>query len=346
MSIPVAMTDRVLDSAKFIAEHSDYVWIPYDCIDHATELIVKSMEQREYSTKTWNQHPLNPKRLDTSTVDWIFLVDLLNFSFWSDLDHADRTTAHPDRYAVTYQGVAYTGYWSLCAAINRALDERIPITSAKYLAEASDEALAHIFRSDTKEQVPMLKERVMLMKEAGQVLCKHFDGSFVNCIAQANGSAQQLIDLLLTHFPSFRDIHTFRDRQVYILKRAQIMVADLWACFDGISYGRFDDIDTITMFADYRVPQALYHLGLLEYNTTLKTRLIQGEDLLSGSQEEIEIRGNSIWAVELVRQRIQQVMPNTHINAILIDFYIWDLAKEIQNELTAVPTHHTRSWYY
>jgi hypothetical protein len=27
------------------------------------------------------------------------------------------------------------------------------------------------------------------------------------------------------------------------------MVADLWACFDGESYGEFHDIDKITMFA-------------------------------------------------------------------------------------------------
>ena len=38
-------------------------------------------------------------------------------------------------------------------------------------------------------------------------------------------------------------------RQIYFLKRAQILVADLWACFQGTSYGAFDDIDRITMFA-------------------------------------------------------------------------------------------------
>ncbi|KAI8328758.1 hypothetical protein BC941DRAFT_463890 [Chlamydoabsidia padenii] len=307
------------------------------------------MEQREYSTKTWNQHPLNPKKLDHTTADWIFLVDLLNFSFWSDLDIADRTIAHPDRYAVEYKGVSYTGYWSLCAAINRALDNGIPVTDPHYLSEATDGDLAMIFKSDTKEEVPMLNERIQLMRHAGQMLCEHFNGSFIQCIKQANHSAQRLIDILLEYFPSFRDIHDFKGRKVYILKRAQIMVADLWACFDGLSYGLFNDIDTITMFADYRVPQALYYLGLLEYSPVLKTKLIKGDEIQSGSQEELEIRGNSIWAVEVARQRIQerylQNNKTTTINAILIDFYIWDLAKEIQDELT-VPTHHTRSWYY
>jgi len=39
---------------------------------------------------------------------------------------------------------------------------------------------------------------------------------------------------------------------VHILKRAQILVADLWACFEGQGLGAFADIDAITMFADYR----------------------------------------------------------------------------------------------
>ena len=39
---------------------------------------------------------------------------------------------------------------------------------------------------------------------------------------------------------------------VYFLKRAQILVAEIWACFRGLGDGRFDDIDELTMFADYR----------------------------------------------------------------------------------------------
>jgi hypothetical protein len=39
------------------------------------------------------------------------------------------------------------------------------------------------------------------------------------------------------------------------MKRAQILIADVWACFNGEAYGAFTDIDRITMFADYRVPQ-------------------------------------------------------------------------------------------
>ena len=39
---------------------------------------------------------------------------------------------------------------------------------------------------------------------------------------------------------------------VAIYKRVQILVADIWACFEGKGYGAFSDIESITMFADYR----------------------------------------------------------------------------------------------
>ncbi|KAG0168294.1 hypothetical protein DFQ28_009251 [Apophysomyces sp. BC1034] len=313
------------------------------------------MKLRRYSTKTWKDHPLHPKTADRSTVDWIFLIDLLNFSFWSDLDVQDRATPHPDRYAIQYGNNYYTGYWSLCAAIRRALDQGIPATDAAYyFRAASDDQLAAIFRSDTKEQVPLLHERIRVMREAGQILCEKFNGSFATCIEQSGKSAARLLDILVTHFPSFRDIHTFHHRSVAILKRAQILIADLWACFDGQDYGEFNDIDTITMFADYRVPQALHYLGLLKYSHELTTKLERHENLPSGCTEEIEIRGNSIWSVELLRRRIMekkhdgdadQSQQQQQINAILLDFYIWDFAKEHQDEMM-VPTHCTRSCFY
>lgn len=57
------------------------------------------------------------------------------------------------------------------------------------------------------------------------------------------------MNLLAHHFDGFRDESRFDDKKVRILKRAQIFVADLWAAFGGESYGHFDDIDAVTMFA-------------------------------------------------------------------------------------------------
>ena len=57
------------------------------------------------------------------------------------------------------------------------------------------------------------------------------------------------MNLTVDHFPCLNDRHYFEGDRVRFHKRAQILVADLWACFEGESHGRFHDIDSITMFA-------------------------------------------------------------------------------------------------
>ena len=224
------------------------------------------------------------------------------------------------------------------------------------------EALAYIFRPDKPgemEHIPLLEQRVKVLREAGQVLVDKFNGSIVNCIKHSNNDAMQLLELIVENFESYQDEHTFMDQKVYLYKRAQILIADLWSCFEGQGLCEFKNIDYITMFADYRVPQALVHFDILQYSDFLMDILKKGEKvsdsksahlLRSGDRLEIEIRGNSIWAVELIRKeivhKIQHGHKDKHINAILLDFYIWDYSKTHAKEMMDIPIHHTRSIHY
>jgi hypothetical protein len=112
-------------------------------------------------------------------------------------------------------------------------------------------------------------------------------------IESANGSAARLVNTLASDFLCFRDEHHFdgRRRPVRLLKRAQIFVADVWACFNGESWGEFNDIDKITMFADYRVPQILATLGCIGYSPPLQSLISRGEMIENGSRHEMQLRG-------------------------------------------------------
>jgi hypothetical protein len=116
------------------------------------------------------------------------------------------------------------------------------------------------------------------------------------------------------------------------------------ACFDAQGLGEFHDIDSITMFADYRVPQALVHFGVLSYAPELQTHLATDGHLVSGDEREVEIRGCSIHVVEQLLDILRTKHTNT--NAILVDFYMWDYAKTNSEELDHVPIHLTRSVFY
>ena len=105
----------VLDSASFVYNNSIDVALDMFGTKRAATYIWQNMQRREYSTQTWSEHELHPKDKDEATLNFIFTMDLLNFSFWSDT---------PDRsFTVNYRGKHWTGYWGLVAALQRALDE-------------------------------------------------------------------------------------------------------------------------------------------------------------------------------------------------------------------------------
>lgn len=118
---------KVLQSAHFIVDHSIDVALHRDSIVAAAEHIHHAMSQRKYSTKTWKSNPLHPQERDEEAVKFVFTMDLLNFSFWSLRDEKDR-------YTVEYKGERYTGYWSLVAAIRRALEEGNCVLMVRYLS--------------------------------------------------------------------------------------------------------------------------------------------------------------------------------------------------------------------
>ncbi|KIW06568.1 uncharacterized protein PV09_02997 [Verruconis gallopava] len=340
----------VLASAEHVCNNSIDVALDMAGTKAAAALIYNNMRARGYSTQAWSQHELHPKTKDEAALNFIFTMDLLNFSFFSDKIDPDD----PECFAIEYRGKRWKGYWSLCAALQRALDEGLYISSpSAWHREAgySDDVLRHVFRSATSEPMPMLDARIKVLREAADVLFNHFDMKVVNLIKRANNSAAALVNLLAAYFLNFGDEIRFEGRMVRFLKRAQIFVADVWACFDGQGYGRFDDIDKITMFADYRIPQILHTLGALTFSPPLESVIRKQLPIKAGSTWEIEIRGCSIHAVELIRREIAKMDPDTPINAILIDFFLYDTMKELERtnadrSLDVIPHHRTRSIWY
>lgn len=111
--------DRLLaprESAKFIAENSLDVSIDGGGVRRVAELLLAKAGAPELRRGGWKAlHELNPRAADEAAVNWVFVADTLNFSFWSEREE--------HKCLVGYRGRTYSGYWSLCAAINRALDE-------------------------------------------------------------------------------------------------------------------------------------------------------------------------------------------------------------------------------
>ncbi|KAJ2394016.1 hypothetical protein GGI05_002232, partial [Coemansia sp. RSA 2603] len=156
---------QVLESAQFINEHSQDVTVPLAGVQQAATKILQHMQQAEYSPATWKTHALNPQTADAYAVEWIFLIDLLNFSFWT----APNTPAH----TVTVDGTCYSGYWALPAAVRRARNEGVDLADAHVYSTLSAAQWAHAMRSDDPHaHLPLLTERLAVLHAAGRVLCE------------------------------------------------------------------------------------------------------------------------------------------------------------------------------
>lgn len=106
----------VLDSAEYVCDNSIDVAIDMGSTKAAAHTIWHLMQERQYSTQTWTTHELHPKEKNVDTVNFIFTMNLSNFCFWSE-------KSAEERFAVEYKDQRWTGYWSLVASLQRALEE-------------------------------------------------------------------------------------------------------------------------------------------------------------------------------------------------------------------------------
>jgi len=173
----------VLEDAEFIYDNSIDVAIDSSSCKAAATSIHTSMQSRSFSPSTWSLHELHPKAKDETTVDFIFVMDLLNFCFWPEAGKGSKRNGEGwkvdgqpldgQTFGVEYKGKLRTGYWALVAVLQRALDERMPITSADFWIdenECTDDVLRQVFRSSTAAEIPLLKERIEMLRAAGRVL--------------------------------------------------------------------------------------------------------------------------------------------------------------------------------
>lgn len=95
------------------------------------------------------------------------------------------------------------------------------------------------------------------------------------------------------------------------------MISDLLV---GSGKGELQNLEKLTAFADYKIPQILRRLGILEYSQELSAKIDNFELIEPGSKEEIEIRANTIWAIELLKQELKkkyEFVTSSHVDSML-----------------------------
>ena len=235
------------------------------------------------------------------TLRYLLVLDTINFSFW---------------------GGDAGGYWQLAERLRDAFALGSELSDPGALATITAGRLRQLIGG-----FPMLEERAAALRELG----KHgFDGLVKDTAARTAAT-------LAGELESYADAATYWGSRVPLLKRAQIVAADLHAA----GAVRFPDLETLTCFPDYKLPQVLRHFGVFDYSAELARRVDSWEELRPGEPAEVEIRSATVVAVERLREALAE--RGRRLISVEVDWILWGLS---QGLFPVRPYHRTRTIFY
>jgi len=298
--------DTVLYSIKPVIERSKSVRINRQAILHFS----KTVTSKDFVRSEYNNETILHDVSEEEHIAYSIIYNSLNFCYWGE-----------PKWTVKIDGKDYDGSFGLLRALNKAIASGFDLLNPDYLEKLTESELAKILAGNV--EIPLFKERLRLLNELGRNVNLKFSGSFTNIVKKGNGNASKIVEVLATDLPEiFNDVADYHCHKIKFYKRAQLVPAHLFdlkklnlLSIDLTGY------DELTAFADYKVPQLLRKFGILEYSKELSEKIDDKVKIPSGSDEEIEIRASTIWAIELTTQELKKRFPEA--NAAKVDGIFW-----------------------
>jgi len=235
-----------------------------------------------------------------------------------------------------------SGYFTIATALKEHFEAHGVPTPAQ-LRRLSPEACAGIFGQDAGAG-PVAELMALFARafaDLARLLDERHGGSFAALVESAVGRAEVLVREL-ARMPFYRDVSHYDGRPVPFYKRAQLTCSDLDLAFDGDGWGRFEDLDRLTIFADNLVPHVLRVEGVLVYDHDLAARIDREEPIAAGSEAEVEIRAVALHAVERMVGWLAD--RGIALPARSLDHRLWSRGQ--RPAIKATPRHRTRCVYY
>lgn len=239
-----------------------------------------------------------------------------------------------------------SGYHTVAASLRDWVDLDGTITTASLRRDVGDWAQVFGQKLDGSPAHELMELFTIALHDLADFVDTTADGRFVDVVEAAKGSAAALAESL-TAMPFYRDVHEHPvTGEVFLYKRAQITAQDLAVAFVGEGYGRFDDLDQLTMFADNLVPHVLRVEGVLEFAPDLLARIEAVDNITIGSPEEIEIRACGVTAVERLATAVRSraVDPRPDLTTGSLDNILWNTGAGPTYK--AIPRHRSRCVFY
>ncbi len=262
-----------------------------------------------------------------SKLNFLFLFHTVNFAFWGNPD-----------WTVSINNNIYKRTSAMIECLYHNYINNPPFLNWEKLKQYSYSEFLTLVQGG--ENLILTKERWRNVLEAATIISGQYDNNFCNFLEKSPKDAALLAKQISTQFPSFNDQSIYENYVIHFNKRAQVLVSHLSLIEDNIY--KINNLANLTAFADYRLPQVLRHLGILEYSKGLVDQVDNQLEIEHDSTMEIEIRLATLHAVELIAKGYTKKYRT--ITSREIDSFLWQKSQIHSSEMK--PHHRTKSIYY
>ena len=226
----------------------------------------------------------------------------------------------------------------------------------EYLSTLNIEKLEEIFKpAPDAGKLPLLQLRLNCIHSLAELYKKMSLEEFIHLceeksVQKEDGQEEKTIDvgifisLLTKYVPAFRDYRS----DIPFSKRPQLTIAML----HKNNLISFSDLENLTVFSDYRLPQLFISKGVFEFHDASADRRNIMRDIIekqtpikAHSKLEICLRCGSIVVAEELRTELCKLTGN-EVKIANLDYYLWRTCVLLDSKELLLPHHRTRTFCY
>ena len=310
------MLDKIIKSCKYVTNNSKSVKINETNLDKFIEKIKK------VETEHWLVFsPYNLLDLPTETIiNFLLVYEAIDFSFWGN-----------PKWTINTENGKEDGSIALLYAI------------LKYVKERNTTDFSNITKDEFEEllkgniEIPLFEERYNIIRNVSKIVNEKMNGNFYTFIKDVTLDTE-LFKIIVKYFLNFKDERIYNNKKIYFYKLAQLLTSDILHIRERKENIKVD-YSHLVGCADYKIPQVMRGLGILEYNDKLSNIIDNKKEIEVNSEYEIEIRANMLVVIDLIKEKLEN-----KVCAIDINDYIWSQGRNKNIELK--PYHLTRNTNY
>ncbi len=309
------MLDDVKRTCYYVMKASKYVNIDYEKIDQFIAKIDCN------NLKNWLLYnPYGLLELDIETiVNFLLVFESIDYSFWGSpkwsIETKDGTKDGSD--ALLYAMLMYVKE-------NESTD----------FSNVSFDEFKQILQGNV--EIPFLKERYETVVKISKIVNQKMNCSFYQYIKDVI-SDENLFEIIVTNFESFKDERIYNGHTIYFYKLAQLLTSDILHVREHLE--KIDvNYSHLNGCADYKIPCVLRALDIINYKDELSSIVDSKKEIDISSMYEVEIRASQIVVIDYIKSKL------VNVAAMDINDFLFLYSKKIKEKLK--PYHLCRNTNY